>query len=251
MRPVGVQVVGGDGEGVSCGIVEATTGFEPVNRGFADPRVEPLHHVAPMGRAAPSRGTGCPSRIRTSVHGSKVRCPTTRRRGSGALGEGYWSGRRDSNPRPSPWQGDALPTEPLPLDARPLSRSGAEGQDRTGDTAIFSRVLYRLSYLGPMVALRAAVGGPQDTTALPAAAIEGRAGARGPVEHHHVPSDGKRAVSSHVEHHMFRATPEPAVSTVSDAGWNFDMFQTTKKTGFGRWSEHVMFQPRKQSHSSR
>jgi hypothetical protein len=27
-----------------------------------------------------------------------------------------WSGRRDSNPRPSPWQGDALPTEPLPLE---------------------------------------------------------------------------------------------------------------------------------------
>lgn len=26
---------------------------------------------------------------------------------------------------------------------------GAESQDRTGDTAIFSRVLYRLSYLGP------------------------------------------------------------------------------------------------------
>ena len=25
-----------------------------------------------------------------------------------------WSGRRDSNPRPSPWQGDALPAEPLP-----------------------------------------------------------------------------------------------------------------------------------------
>ncbi len=26
---------------------------------------------------------GCPARIRTSVHGSKVRCPTTRRRGTG------------------------------------------------------------------------------------------------------------------------------------------------------------------------
>ena len=26
----------------------------------------------------------------------------------------HWSGRRDSNPRPSPWQGDALPTEPRP-----------------------------------------------------------------------------------------------------------------------------------------
>jgi hypothetical protein len=32
--------------------VEATTGFEPVNRGFADPRVEPLHHVAPTGCTA-------------------------------------------------------------------------------------------------------------------------------------------------------------------------------------------------------
>ena len=27
---------------------------------------------------------------------------------------------------------------------------GAESQIRTGDTAIFSRVLYQLSYLGPM-----------------------------------------------------------------------------------------------------
>jgi hypothetical protein len=27
---------------------------------------------------------------------------------------------------------------------------GAESQNRTGDTAIFSRVLYQLSYLGPM-----------------------------------------------------------------------------------------------------
>jgi hypothetical protein len=27
--------------------------------------------------------------------------------------------------------------------------SGAEGQNRTGDTRIFSPLLYRLSYLGP------------------------------------------------------------------------------------------------------
>src|SRR5688572_11134523 len=26
----------------------------------------------------------------------------------------FWSGRRDSNPRPPPWQGGALPTEPRP-----------------------------------------------------------------------------------------------------------------------------------------
>ena len=100
-------------------------------------------------RADGTTDAGCPSRIRTSVHGSKVRCPTTRRRGSGPISE-EWSGRRDSNPRPSPWQGDALPTEPLPLEI-PDHRCGAESQIRTGDTAIFSRVLYQLSYLGPMV----------------------------------------------------------------------------------------------------
>jgi len=30
----------------------------------------------------------------------------------------------------------------------PEDRCGAEGQNRTADTAIFSRMLYRLSYLG-------------------------------------------------------------------------------------------------------
>src|SRR5450830_1687270 len=28
-----------------------------------------------------------------------------------------WSGKRDSNPRPSAWEADALPTELFPLDA--------------------------------------------------------------------------------------------------------------------------------------
>ena len=37
----------------------------------------------------------------------------------------YESGRRDSNPRPSPWQGDALPAEPRPRwDARIASGRG-------------------------------------------------------------------------------------------------------------------------------
>jgi hypothetical protein len=142
--------------------MEATIGFEPMNRGFADLRVEPLHHVAGVIPACSPVGQyeiGCPSRIRTSAIGSKVRCPTARRRGSGAgpcaRYREEWSGRRDSNPRPSPWQGDALPTEPLPLDDRP--GYGAESQIRTGDTAIFSRVLYQLSYLGPVPSPR---GGP-------------------------------------------------------------------------------------------
>src|SRR5205809_1350432 len=80
-----------------------------------------------------------------------------------AVREESWSGRRDSNPRPSPWQGDALPTEPLPPETFRPPHGGAESQNRTGDTAIFSRVLYQLSYLGPKVnqpsAARRRVGG--------------------------------------------------------------------------------------------
>ncbi len=56
------------------------------------------------------------------------------------------SGRRDLNPRPSPWQGDALPLSHFRVFVHGLD--GAEAQNRTADTAVFSRVLYQLSYLG-------------------------------------------------------------------------------------------------------
>ena len=62
-----------------------------------------------------------------------------------ALPLGYgaiWSGRRDSNPRPSPWQGDTLPLSHFRI------FSGAQRRNRTTDTGIFSPLLYRLSYLG-------------------------------------------------------------------------------------------------------
>ena len=39
-------------------------------------------------------------------------------------------------------------TEPRPRFRPDLLAESAETQDRTGDTAIFSRVLYQLSYLG-------------------------------------------------------------------------------------------------------
>ena len=58
------------------------------------------------------------------------------------------SGRWDSNPRPSPWQGDVLPLYYARSFWSVLLTESAETQDRTGDTAIFSRVLYQLSYLG-------------------------------------------------------------------------------------------------------
>ena len=38
---------------------------------------------------------------------------------------------------------------PISTSSRPAPCDGAESQIRTGDTAIFSRVLYQLSYLGP------------------------------------------------------------------------------------------------------
>ena len=42
------------------------------------------------------------------------------------------------------------------------SLSGAESQNRTGDTAIFSRVLYQLSYLGERKDSSVRVGTSQD-----------------------------------------------------------------------------------------
>ena len=61
----------------------------------------------------------------------------------------FWSGLRDSNSLPSPWQGDALPDELNP-------QIGASGRNRTIDTRIFSPLLYRLSY-------RAINGGSNET----------------------------------------------------------------------------------------
>jgi hypothetical protein len=75
------------------------------------------------------------ARNRTAVRGFADPCLTTRprRHGRSALvppipvapfrgSPRTASGRRDSNPRPSPWQGDALPTEPRPR-PRPSYRS--------------------------------------------------------------------------------------------------------------------------------
>ena len=144
--------------------LEATTGFEPVNRGFADLRVEPLHHVASWADGfchtpPASRGeSGCPSRIRTSPNGFKVRCPTTRRRGRrprpdaarASLGEE--NGAEDGTRTRDPHLGKVMlyQLSHFRSNVRAHRSCGAESQNRTGDTAIFSRVLYQLSYLGPV-----------------------------------------------------------------------------------------------------
>ena len=69
-------------------------------------------------------------------------------------GEEVWSGRWDSNPRLPPWQGGALPLSHFRIEsfACPAGlKTGAEGQNRTVDTGIFSAVLYQLSYLGEVL----------------------------------------------------------------------------------------------------
>src|SRR5690606_33113846 len=63
--------------------MEAAPGFEPGNRGFADPR---LSHLAMP-----------PYLLRLLI--PPLYCRRNRE----------WSGRRDSNPRPSAWQADVLP----------------------------------------------------------------------------------------------------------------------------------------------
>ena len=69
--------------------VEATTGIEPVIKALQASAL-PLGHVASHARLGEKSRLGKPA-------------PYIQ-----------WSGRRGSNPRPQPWQGCALPTEPLP-----------------------------------------------------------------------------------------------------------------------------------------
>ncbi len=70
------------------------------------------------------------------------KCSTTEPRGRSerpAARAKPWSGRRDSDPRPSAWKADALPTELLPLmtesRSRPEARTGGAGRIRTSEGA--------------------------------------------------------------------------------------------------------------------
>jgi hypothetical protein len=57
-----------------------------------------------------------------------------------------WSGKRDSNSRPRPWQGRALPTELFPRRRYCYTNFGAGNETRTRDPDLGKVVLYQLSY---------------------------------------------------------------------------------------------------------
>ena len=71
-------------------LLEATPGFEPGVKALQASAL-PLGHVAILASCL--------------IKSWPVSQPAHQRQ---------WSGQRDSNPRPSPWQGGALPTEPCP-----------------------------------------------------------------------------------------------------------------------------------------
>ena len=118
-------------------MLEATSGFEPLNRGFAD---LPLNHLGTSPREVPPQGvrrsfgqstwslpledSNLGSRIQSplSYHWTKGQRASRRQlpTGPAVRRTGSWSGRRGSNPRPQPWQGCALPTELLPPVAPPM-----------------------------------------------------------------------------------------------------------------------------------
>ena len=82
-------------------------------------------------------GASTPNRRRTSlVHG----------RGPAISAQA----RRDSNPQPPVLETGALPIElrtSIDVPFRPKPKAYGQGQSRTADTTVFSRVLYHLSYL--------------------------------------------------------------------------------------------------------
>ena len=86
--------------------LEVRVGFEPTNGGFAGRSVT----------TSPSHHTGFPVK-ETDRKGRKIN----------------WSGRRDSNSRPSPWQGDALPLSHFRTASKKEWCLGAESNHRHED----------------------------------------------------------------------------------------------------------------------
>ena len=112
---------------------------------------------------------------------------------SKAFHQGRWepalSGRRDSNPRPSPWQGDALPTALRP---HALDISGMSGSSRSPPILLYEARLATLAdpktASKPATSDRAAQGStPRLGTLAPARSALGRSRQRRTGQQGHLP----------------------------------------------------------------
>ena len=95
--------------------VEATSGFEPLNRGFADLRVKPLHHVATWNSRVPL---------------------------------GWMAAPRGFEPRFTDSKSAVLPLDEGA--AVLVEKNGAEDGTRTRDPHLGKVMLYQLSHFRPM-----------------------------------------------------------------------------------------------------
>ncbi len=82
-----------------------------------------------------------------------------------------WSGKRDSNSRPRPWQGRALPTELFPQRNITyiylLKLFGAGNETRTRDPDLGKVVLYQLSYSRNRLSFANDWSGKRDSNSRP------------------------------------------------------------------------------------
>jgi hypothetical protein len=108
--------------------LEASTGFEPVNKDFADPRLTtwPRRHGNNKDCKLDILSICNPIFVERAMRFELTTFSLARRRST---------------------------TELRPHFLTHVQVESAETQDRTGDTAIFSRVLYQLSYLGQSILL--------------------------------------------------------------------------------------------------
>ena len=108
--------------------MEASTGFEPVNKDFADPRLTtwPRRHGNNKDCKLDVSSICNPVLVERAMRFELTTFSLARRRST---------------------------TELRPHFLTHVQVESAETQDRTGDTAIFSRVLYQLSYLGQSILL--------------------------------------------------------------------------------------------------
>ena len=116
---------------------------QPKGRGILNPLCLPISPPGHLWRRVPESNRG--TRICNPLHDHSANAPQL----LNLLRD--WSGKRDSNSRPQPWQGCALPTELFPhLVSFVLiiieERFGAGNETRTRDPNLGKVVLYQLSY---------------------------------------------------------------------------------------------------------